>query len=88
MAAAGAVAVLYTDIGRDGMRTGPNLAATVRLATTIKPCAVIASGGMSKLDDIQQVRKTGAAAVVIGKAIYEGAFTIEEALAAAAAKGK
>jgi phosphoribosylformimino-5-aminoimidazole carboxamide ribotide isomerase len=43
---------------------------------------------MSKLEDIQQVRKTGAAAVVIGKALYEGAFTIEEALAAAAAKGK
>jgi phosphoribosylformimino-5-aminoimidazole carboxamide ribotide isomerase len=81
-------AVLYTDIGRDGMRTGPNLEATARLAATIKPCAVIASGGMSKLDDIHQVRKTGAASVVIGKAIYEGAFTIEEALAAAAAKGK
>jgi phosphoribosylformimino-5-aminoimidazole carboxamide ribotide isomerase len=88
VAEAGAAAVLYTDIGRDGMRTGPNLEATARLAATIKPCAVIASGGMSKLDDIHQVRKTGAASVVIGKAIYEGAFTIEEALAAAAAKGK
>jgi phosphoribosylformimino-5-aminoimidazole carboxamide ribonucleotide (ProFAR) isomerase len=43
---------------------------------------------MSKLDDIHQVRKTGATSVVIGKAIYEGAFTIEEALAAAAANGK
>jgi phosphoribosylformimino-5-aminoimidazole carboxamide ribotide isomerase len=80
------VAVLYTDIGRDGMRTGPNLEATARLAATIKPCTVIASGGMSKLDDIHQVRKTGAASVVIGKALYEGAFTIEEALAAAAEK--
>ena len=88
VADAGAAAVLYTDIGRDGMRTGPNLEATARLAATIKPCAVIASGGMSKLDDIHQVRKTGATSVVIGKAIYEGAFTIEEALGAAAAKGK
>jgi len=88
VAEAGAAAVLYTDIGRDGMRTGPNLEATLRLAATIKPCPVIASGGMSKLDDIHQVRKTGAASVVIGKAIYEGAFTIEEALVAAAAKGK
>jgi len=88
VADAGAAAVLYTDIGRDGMRTGPNLEATTRLATAIKPCAVIASGGMSKLEDIHQVRKTGATSVVIGKAIYEGAFTIEEALAAAAAKGK
>ena len=86
VADAGAAAVLYTDIGRDGMRTGPNLEATARLAATIKPCTVIASGGMSKLDDIHQVRKTGAASVVIGKALYEGAFTIEEALAAAAEK--
>ena len=88
MAIAGAVAVLYTDIGRDGMRTGPNLDATARLAKTIHPCAVIASGGMATLDDIHHVRKTGAASVVIGKAIYEGAFTIEEALAVAAARGK
>ncbi len=84
VANAGAAAVLYTDIGRDGMRTGPNLEATTRLATTIKPCSVIASGGVSKLDDIHQVRKTGATSVVIGKALYEGLFTIEEALAAAA----
>lgn len=88
VAVAGAVAVLYTDIGRDGMRTGPNLDATARLASTIDPCHVIASGGMSKLDDIHHVRKTGAKAVIIGKALYEGAFTIEEALAAASSKGK
>lgn len=88
MAEAGAVAILYTDIGRDGMRTGPNLEATTRLAKSIAPCEVIASGGMSKLDDIHQVRKTGATSVIIGKAIYEGVFTVEEALAAAAAKGK
>jgi phosphoribosylformimino-5-aminoimidazole carboxamide ribotide isomerase len=88
MAEAGAVAILYTDIGRDGMRTGPNLEATTRLAKAIEPCDLIASGGMATLDDIHQVRKTGATSVIIGKAIYEGIFTIEEALAAAAAKGK
>jgi phosphoribosylformimino-5-aminoimidazole carboxamide ribotide isomerase len=88
VAAAGAVAVLYTDIGRDGMRTGPNLEATARLVRAIVPCAVIASGGMAKLEDIHQVRKTGAASVVIGKALYEGSFTIEEALAAASIRGK
>jgi phosphoribosylformimino-5-aminoimidazole carboxamide ribotide isomerase len=84
VAAAGALAVLYTDIGRDGMRTGPNLEATARLVRSIEPCAVIASGGMANLEDIHQVRGTGAAAVVIGKALYEGAFTIAQALAAAA----
>ena len=85
VARAGAAAVLYTDIGRDGMRSGPNLEATGSLARAIAPCAVIASGGMAKLSDIHEVRRTGAAAVVIGKALYEKVFTIEEALAAAAA---
>src|SRR5512138_326853 len=56
VAAAGALAVLYTDIGRDGMRTGPNLEATTRLARTISPCAVIASGGMAQLADVRDVR--------------------------------
>jgi len=88
VASAGAAAVLYTDIGRDGMRTGPNLEATSCLVRTIAPCAVIASGGMAKLEDIHQVRETGATAVVIGKALYEGAFTVDEALAAAAVQAK
>jgi phosphoribosylformimino-5-aminoimidazole carboxamide ribotide isomerase len=84
VARAGAAAVLYTDIGRDGMRSGPNLEATARLAARIAPCPVIASGGMARLEDIDQVKTTGAQAVVIGKALYEGTFTIAEALARAA----
>ena len=83
VAEAGAAAVLYTDIGRDGMRGGPNLEATARLVERIRPCPVIASGGMARLEDIDQVRGTGAHAVVIGKALYEGAFTVEQALARA-----
>jgi len=85
MAAAGVAAVLYTDIGRDGMRSGPNLEATERLAAHVAPCPVIASGGVSRLEDIDALLGTGAFAVVIGKALYEGAFTLEEALARAAA---
>jgi phosphoribosylformimino-5-aminoimidazole carboxamide ribotide isomerase len=84
VAEAGAAAVLYTDIGRDGMRSGPNLEATMRLAQRIAPCPVIASGGMARLDDIDQLRTAGAGAVVIGKALYEGEFTIAEALDRAA----
>jgi phosphoribosylformimino-5-aminoimidazole carboxamide ribotide isomerase len=80
VARAGAAAVLYTDIGRDGMRTGPNLDATARLALRISPCPVIASGGVATLDDIDATVKTGAFAVVIGKAIYERAFTVEAAI--------
>jgi phosphoribosylformimino-5-aminoimidazole carboxamide ribotide isomerase len=84
VAEAGAAAVLYTDIGRDGMRSGPNLEATARLAAKIAPCPVIASGGMARLEDIDQVKTTGAQAVVIGKAIYEGMFTVAQALERAA----
>jgi phosphoribosylformimino-5-aminoimidazole carboxamide ribotide isomerase len=80
VARAGAGAVLYTDIGRDGMRTGPNLEATKRLAERLAPCPVIASGGVSKLTDLDALLDTGSFAVVIGKALYEGVFTVEDAL--------
>jgi phosphoribosylformimino-5-aminoimidazole carboxamide ribotide isomerase len=80
VARAGAAAVLYTDISRDGMRSGPNLEATARLARRLSPCPVIASGGVARLEDLDDVRRTGAFAVVVGKAIYERAFTVEEAI--------
>jgi phosphoribosylformimino-5-aminoimidazole carboxamide ribotide isomerase len=73
--------VLYTDIGRDGMRSGPNLEATARLAAALAPCPVIASGGVSRLEDLDALVPTGAQAVVVGKALYEGVFTVEQALA-------
>ena len=76
--------IVYTDIGRDGMRSGPNLEATARLARHIAPCPVIASGGVARLDDLDALRGTGALAVIIGKALYEGAFSLEEALTRAA----
>jgi phosphoribosylformimino-5-aminoimidazole carboxamide ribotide isomerase len=80
VARAGAAAVLYTDIGRDGMRTGPNLDATSRLARRLDPCPVIASGGVAQLTDLDALLDTGAFAVVIGKALYEGVFTVDDAL--------
>jgi phosphoribosylformimino-5-aminoimidazole carboxamide ribotide isomerase len=86
-ARAGAGAVLYTDIGRDGMRSGPNLEATARLARRIAPCPMIASGGVARLEDLDETARTGAFAVVVGKAIYERAFTVAEALARAAQSG-
>jgi phosphoribosylformimino-5-aminoimidazole carboxamide ribotide isomerase len=48
---------------------------------------VIASGGVARLEDLDQTRQTGAFAVVVGKAIYEGAFTVAQALARAAGGG-
>jgi phosphoribosylformimino-5-aminoimidazole carboxamide ribotide isomerase len=79
----GAAANLYTDISRDGTRIGPNFAATERLVKRIAPCPVIASGGVATLEDLEGTAKTGAFAVVVGRAIYEQAFTVEEALARA-----
>jgi phosphoribosylformimino-5-aminoimidazole carboxamide ribotide isomerase len=87
VARAGAAAVLYTDIARDGMRGGPNLDATGRLARRLLPCPVIASGGVSRLDDLDALAPTGATAVVVGKALYEKVFTIEEAVARVRALG-
>ena len=81
MAKRGATAIVYTDIARDGMRGGPNLDATGRLARKLLPCPVIASGGVSRLEDLDALAPTGAAAVVVGKALYEKVFTIEQAVA-------
>ena len=77
----GAAGVLYTDIARDGMRGGPNLEATGRLVHRLLPTPVIASGGVSRLEDLDALAPTGAAAVVVGKALYENVFTVEQALA-------
>ncbi len=79
-ARAGAAAVLYTDIARDGMQSGPDLDATARLVTRLG-CPVIASGGVSRLEDLDRVHASGAFAVIIGRAIYERTFTVAEAIA-------
>jgi phosphoribosylformimino-5-aminoimidazole carboxamide ribotide isomerase len=81
MARAGAAAVLYTDISRDGMRAGPNLDATGQLVHRLLPTPVIASGGVARLEDLDALAPTGASAVVVGKALYEQVFTIEQAVA-------
>jgi phosphoribosylformimino-5-aminoimidazole carboxamide ribotide isomerase len=82
-ARAGAAAVLYTDISRDGLQTGPNVAATRALAAALAPLPVIASGGVASLADLQELGSVGTYAVVVGRALYEGAFTLAEALALA-----
>jgi phosphoribosylformimino-5-aminoimidazole carboxamide ribotide isomerase len=75
---------LYTDISRDGVLTGVNVAATAHLARETG-LDVIASGGVAALDDIRALHATGdIAGVIIGKALYSGAFTLEAALHAAA----
>ncbi len=79
----GVAAIIYTDIARDGMMQGPNLEATAALAEAIS-IPVIASGGVSSLDDIRNLLKieaSGVAGVITGKAIYTGSLDLREAVA-------
>ena len=78
----GVAAIIYTDISRDGMLTGPNVEATKKLIDTIK-IPVIASGGVSKIDDITALKKIKAAGVIVGKALYSGAIDLRESIRAA-----
>ncbi|MCL2433838.1 MAG: 1-(5-phosphoribosyl)-5-[(5-phosphoribosylamino)methylideneamino]imidazole-4-carboxamide isomerase [Clostridia bacterium] len=81
----GVSAVIYTDITRDGMLAGPNLEQTRHMAEHAG-LAVIASGGISQLCDIENIMKTGAAGCIIGSALYTGRFTLKEALGCAASQ--
>jgi phosphoribosylformimino-5-aminoimidazole carboxamide ribotide isomerase len=70
----GVEAIIYTDIGRDGMLTGVNIEATVTLAKSLS-VPVIASGGINGLDDVRalcKVEPEGITGVIVGRAIYEG----------------
>ena len=83
MAALGVQRVVYTDVARDGMLTGPNVPATAALARETG-LRVIASGGVSSLDDLEQLAAhaaDGIDGVIVGMALYEGRLTLREALA-------
>ena len=77
----GAESIIYTDIGRDGMLTGINIEATVRLAQALT-IPVIASGGLSNIDDIEklcEVEEEGVEGVICGRSIYTGDLDFEKA---------
>ena len=81
---AGISAIIYTDILRDGAMKGPNIAATADLARAVS-IPVIASGGVSSLDDLAALRDTGViSGAISGRALYDGAIDLREALAALA----
>ena len=84
-AQAGVARIIYTDISRDGTSLGVNIEETVRLARAVK-IPVIVSGGVASLDDIQRLQgleKEGIEGVIVGRALYSGAFTLREAITAA-----
>jgi phosphoribosylformimino-5-aminoimidazole carboxamide ribotide isomerase len=73
--------VIFTDISRDGMLTGPNLKA-LQMMATLSPFPLIASGGVTKVEDIQAIGGLGPkiTGIIIGKALYEGAIDLKAAI--------
>ncbi|MEK0162889.1 1-(5-phosphoribosyl)-5-[(5-phosphoribosylamino)methylideneamino]imidazole-4-carboxamide isomerase [Phaeobacter sp. JH20_36] len=78
---AGVAAIIYTDILRDGAMKGPNIEATADLANAVS-IPVIASGGVSSLDDLQALKSCGAPlnGAISGRALYDGAIDLAQAL--------
>ena len=79
----GASRIIYTDISRDGTREGVNLDETRKIARAVK-IPIIASGGVATLEDIRQLfplEKEGVEGVIVGRALYAGAFTLRDVTA-------
>jgi phosphoribosylformimino-5-aminoimidazole carboxamide ribotide isomerase len=80
MQSLGAAGVIYTDISRDGMLTGPNIDAMAKMVKAVK-IPVIASGGVSKIEDIKNLMKIeNLWGIITGKALYSGAMDLKEAI--------
>lgn len=86
MSERGVRTIVYTDIARDGMLTGPNVEAMRRMAEAVPEVAVIASGGVGALGDVLELAETGTVGVIVGKAIYTGHVDLAEAMRALGAR--
>jgi phosphoribosylformimino-5-aminoimidazole carboxamide ribotide isomerase len=78
---AGLAHILCTDISRDGKLAGPNSTLYARLVKQFPSLQIQASGGVSSLDDLRGLKTTGSAGAIVGRALYENKFTLQEALA-------
>jgi phosphoribosylformimino-5-aminoimidazole carboxamide ribotide isomerase len=74
--------IVYTDIGRDGLLLGPNIKAIETMASA-SPIPVTAAGGVSDLEDVRRLANLDLVGLVVGRAIYEGALELKDALAVA-----
>ena len=74
--------ILYTDIARDGMGSGPNAEMTAKLAASTS-VPVIASGGIGTLEHLRELAARGIHSAIVGRALYDESFTLEDAVAAA-----
>lgn len=80
--AASVQTLIYTDIKSDGMLKGPNVEATADIVSAV-PADVIASGGVTSLEDIVALKRIGASGAIVGRALYTGALSLPDAIAAA-----
>jgi len=79
MKALGIDTIIYTDIAKDGMMSGPNLKETEEMILKTD-MNIIASGGISRLEDLENIKKIGASGLIVGKALYTGAIQLSDAL--------
>lgn len=75
-------AIIYTDIAKDGMLSGPNIESTKALVEAVRT-PVVASGGVKELADIRRLAPIGVAGVIVGRSLYEGTLNLREAIGAA-----
>jgi phosphoribosylformimino-5-aminoimidazole carboxamide ribotide isomerase len=75
-------AIIYTDIAKDGMLAGPNVAAMAEMQRAVE-VPVIASGGVTTADDVRQLAQVGMAGCIIGRSLYEGTLSLADAIEAA-----
>ena len=83
VSALGAWGFVYTNVERDGTMAGPDLVG-LQAVLDASALSVIASGGIGSLEEVRAVAKLRAAGAIVGRALYEGSFTIPEAIAAGA----
>ncbi len=76
-------AIIYTDIATDGMMRGPNISAMAEMQAAVD-VPIVASGGVTTLDDVARLAAAGLAGCVIGRALYEGTLSLEDAIRVAA----
>jgi len=86
LAASPLAGIVYTDIATDGMLSGPNVDAMTQMAAAVK-VPVIASGGVTTVDDVRNLAASGVAGCIIGRALYESRLTLPQALQAARQSG-
>jgi len=81
----GAQAIIFTDISRDGLQSGPSFMNLAALRDEVR-CGIVASGGVTTLEDIRQLRDMGIDAAIVGKAAYTGVLDLRRAVAVACGK--